>query len=182
MTRRDVLRILDRLDRSSIRVWLDGGWGVDALLGEVTRRHADFDLVLALDDVDRMCEILAGMGYRLVRGVPDSNFVLRDPTGREVDVHPVRFDAAGDGVYRMESGEDWVFPAAGFLGTGRIGSRVVSCLTAEVQMLDHATGYEPGPTDFADMRLLHERLGTPLLPPYDADDPAVDSAAGGSDP
>ena len=27
MTRRDVLEILDRLDRSSIRVWLDGGWG-----------------------------------------------------------------------------------------------------------------------------------------------------------
>lgn len=174
MTRRDVLRILDRFDRSSIRVWLDGGWGVDALLGEVTRRHADLDLVLALNDVDRMCQALAAMGYQHVRGVLDSNFVLRDQRGREVDVHPVRFDPAGNGVYRMESGEHWVFPAAGFSGTGRIGSRVVSCLTAEVQMVDHATGYEPGPTDFADMRLLNERLGTPLLPPYDA----IASAAG----
>jgi hypothetical protein len=34
-------------------------------------------------------------------------------------------------------------------------------------MSNHAWGYTPGDTDFRDMRLLHERLGTVLLPPYD---------------
>jgi lincosamide nucleotidyltransferase A/C/D/E len=169
MTQRDVLGILARLERSSIRVWLDGGWGVDALLGEETRRHSDLDLVVALDDVPRLRDRMAAVGYRLVRGTPDSNFVLRDDHGREIDVHPVRFDADGNGVYRMENGGDWVFPADGFLGSGRVATRRVRCLSADVQMVDHATGYEPGPTDFADMRLLHERLGTPLLPPYDVD-------------
>jgi lincosamide nucleotidyltransferase A/C/D/E len=167
MSQADVLEVLDRLDGSAIRVWLDGGWGVDALLGEVTRRHADLDLVISLDDVAVFAERMAAHGYQHVRGGLDSNFVLRDARGSEIDVHPVRFDADGDGVYRMENGEDWVFPADGFLGIGRVGARRVHCLSADVQMVDHATGYEPGPTDLADMRLLHERLGTRLLPPYD---------------
>jgi lincosamide nucleotidyltransferase A/C/D/E len=68
----------------------------------------------------------------------------------------------------MAGGEDWVFPASGFAGRGSIGGRAVNCLTAEVQMLCHAHGYVPGETDFHDMRLLNSRLGTPLLPPYDA--------------
>jgi lincosamide nucleotidyltransferase A/C/D/E len=31
-------------------VWLDGGWGVDALLGYRSRPHQDLDLVIARDD------------------------------------------------------------------------------------------------------------------------------------
>ena len=77
------------------------------------------------------------------------------------------FDAHGDGVYRMENGDDWVFPADGFSGRGRVEAREVRCLSADVQMLCHATGYTPGETDVHDMRLLNARLGTALLPPYD---------------
>lgn len=29
-----------------MRVWLDGGWGVDALLGRQTRPHDDMDIVI----------------------------------------------------------------------------------------------------------------------------------------
>ena len=29
-----------------IRVWLNGGWAVDACLGHQTRRHADLDIPL----------------------------------------------------------------------------------------------------------------------------------------
>lgn len=45
----------------------------------------------------------------------------------------------------------------------------MTCLTPDVQMLCHAHGYQPGDTDFHDMRLLHERLGTPLTGPYAED-------------
>ncbi len=167
MTESDVGEVLDRLDAAGIEAWLDGGWGVDALLGEQTRPHNDLDLVVRVDDVAEMRRTLAVDGFRLVTGEPAANFVLRDERGREIDVHPVRFDDAGDGIYRMDSGDDWVFPAAGFTGIGRLGSRPVRCLTAEVQMIDHGTGYEPGDTDFHDMHLLNARLGTRLLPPYD---------------
>jgi len=167
MTETDVGEILDRLDAAGIEAWLDGGWGVDALLGEQTRLHNDLDLIVRVDDVAEMRRILAGKGFRLVTGEPASNFVLRDERGREIDVHPVRFAYDGNGIYRMDNGEDWVFPAAGFAGAGRLGSRAVRCLTADVQMVDHSTGYEPGDTDFHDMQLLNARFGTRLLPPYD---------------
>ena len=167
MNSKDLLAILEALDGAQVEIWLDGGWGVDALLGEQTRPHADLDLEVSLVDVPKLCAVLAQRGIHHLRGELHSNFVLGDGKGLEVDVHPVRFDRNGDGIYRMENGEDWVFPAEAFNGLGRIGSRTVRCLSADVQMLDHATGYEPGPTDFHDMWLLHDRLGTKLLPPYD---------------
>lgn len=168
MTGDDVTMVLERLDGAGIGAWLDGGWAVDALLGEQTRDHDDLDLIVRVADVPAMREALAGDGFALDRGEPHSNFVLRDGAGREIDVHPVTFDADGNGIYRMESGEDWVFPVDGFAGHGRIGRHEVRCLTADVQMLCHATGYEPAGTDFHDMHLLNARLGTRLLPPYDA--------------
>jgi lincosamide nucleotidyltransferase A/C/D/E len=164
----DVVKILDRLDDAGIDAWLDGGWAVDAVLAEQTRSHRDLDLIVAEDVVPRLRESLAGDGFVEVPGGRDVNFVLRDAGGREVDIHAVRFDGGGAGIYRMESGADWVFPAEGFDGRGLIDGQEVRCLTAEVQMLCHAHGYVPGDTDFHDMRLLNARLGTPLLPPYDS--------------
>lgn len=162
----DVIEILDALTASGVDAWLDGGWAVDAALGEQTRDHQDLDLIVALDNVAPMRNALRPLGFELVEGAAHTNFVLRDGRNREIDVHPVRFDDQGNGVYRMENGEDWIFAAAGFGGDGRIAGRVVRCLTPDVQMVNHAGGYEPHETDFHDMRLLHERFGTKLLGPY----------------
>ena len=40
-TMEDVLRVLDALDRAAVPAWLGGGWGVDALVDDETRRHSD---------------------------------------------------------------------------------------------------------------------------------------------
>jgi lincosamide nucleotidyltransferase A/C/D/E len=168
MTADDVVEVLDRLDEISVEAWVDGGWAVDALLGEQTRPHADLDLLVRVADGPRLRSTLNRHGFDLVPGGTASNFVLRDAHGREIDLHLVRIDETGDGIYRMANGDDWRFPAGGFRGEGTIANRPVKCLTADVQMLCHSTGYEPGATDFHDMRLLHARLGTTLLPPYDA--------------
>jgi lincosamide nucleotidyltransferase A/C/D/E len=169
----DAVGILGRLDAAGIATWVDGGWGVDALVGEQTRAHEDLDLVVRLDDVPLMIEILTRDGFDLVRGVPDSNFVLRDGSGREVDIHPARFDKQGNGIYRMENGEDWVYPASALAGRGTIAGRQVQCLTADFHMISHSQGYVPGATDFHDMALLHDRFGTRLLPPFDGRSPST---------
>jgi len=36
-----------------IEIWLDGGWGVDALLGEQTRPHKDLDIVVEQGSTNR---------------------------------------------------------------------------------------------------------------------------------
>ena len=40
----DVCEILEMLSEASVKVFLDGGWGVDALIGRETRIHNDIDL------------------------------------------------------------------------------------------------------------------------------------------
>jgi lincosamide nucleotidyltransferase A/C/D/E len=162
----DVELVLERLEDAAVEAWVEGGWGVDALLGEQTREHLDLDVIVRVDDVPTMRKALTAEGFELLQGEPDSNFVLRDPAGREIDVHPVRFDEAGNGVYRMADGRDWLFPASGFSGSGRVGQRTIRCLTPDVQMLCHATGYVPDADDLHDMHLLNARFGTLLLPPF----------------
>jgi len=140
-------------------VWLDGGWGVDALLGEETREHDDLDLVVALERAEDLVAVLRRLGYEHVAGSAPTSFVLVDPTGRQVDVHPVTFDRArGGGVYLMNDGRDWVYPMQGFSGTGRVAGREVQCLSAEVQVLVHS-GYELTEKDHIELELLRERFG-----------------------
>jgi lincosamide nucleotidyltransferase A/C/D/E len=157
----EVVRLLDALEERAGTVWLDGGWGVDALLGEQVREHDDLDLVVELAHLASVTATLADLGYEIVAGAPPLSVVLVDAVGRQVDVHPVVFDDEGSGVYRMEEGRDWVYPAQGFLGRGLVGGRAVRCLSAEVQVLVH-DGYELAEKDYRELRLLHDRFGVAL--------------------
>lgn len=47
MKSEDVLQIVTWLEQAEIPVWLDGGWGVDTLVGQQTRSHSDLDLVVS---------------------------------------------------------------------------------------------------------------------------------------
>jgi lincosamide nucleotidyltransferase A/C/D/E len=161
MAASSVIEVVKSLEEQGIDVWLDGGWGVDALLGRETRAHDDLDLVVELDDSRRVVEVLSGLGYDLVAGGAPKSFVCVDPIGRQVDVHPVRFDADGGGIYRMDEGGDWVYPAQGFTGRGSVAGHPVRCLSPEVQVLVHA-GYELGDKDFRELHLLRERFGVVL--------------------
>jgi lincosamide nucleotidyltransferase A/C/D/E len=159
-----VVAVVELLEARGIDVWLDGGWGVDALLGYQDREHDDLDLVAGLRHSGAIIEALGKAGYELVDGAPPYSFVLVDAIGRQIDVHPVAFDETrGGGVYLMRTGKEWVYPAEGFAGRGIVGGRQVSCLTPEVQVLVHA-GYSLGEKDFRELGLLHERFGVELPP------------------
>ena len=164
MTEADVVEVLEWLGEGEVAVWLKGGWGVDALVGEQTRDHNDLDLIVRDDDVSRMSDVLYPHGFLLSRGA-QGGFNLRDERDRLVDVHPVRFDDRGNGHFEQDRGS-FEHPAAAFAAVGSIAGRRLACLSAEAQMTDHAWGYTPGESDFHDMRLLTARLGTALLPPY----------------
>src|SRR5690349_20554767 len=139
--------LLEQLESAGLEVWLDGGWGVDALLGEQTRPHKDVDVVARVSDLTRLRHLLASRGFRERPGGTPSNFVLEHPFGLEVDVHAVTFDPDGNGVYRMANGADWIFPAEGFTGRGLVNGRAVRCLSAKTQVLCHANGYVPTEKD-----------------------------------
>jgi len=164
MASSDLLDLLRLLGSAYIEAWLDGGWGVDALLHEQTRVHKDVDVIVRVSDVPELREQLLSRSYTLKEGSPPNSFVLADGRGLEVDVHAVVFDDAGNGVYRMENGEDWIYPAEGFDGRGRVDGIEVRCLTPEVQVLCHAHGYDPVTKDFRDMEHLRTRFAIELPP------------------
>jgi len=76
----DVTEVLHRLERNGIEAWIDGGWGVDALLGERLRDHDDLDLVVELRNAEAAIAILEAAGFALVAGEPPKSFVLVDDT------------------------------------------------------------------------------------------------------
>jgi lincosamide nucleotidyltransferase A/C/D/E len=164
MTSTALVELLRLFDDASIPVWLDGGWGVDALLEAQTRPHHDVDLILRVSDVPALREVLGPRGFAPKEGEPPDSFVLADASGLEVDVHAVVFDQEGNGVCHMQNGEDWIFLAEGFTGRGVIGGKPVRCLSPAVQVFCHAQGYTPVEKDFHDMALLAERFGVELPP------------------
>jgi lincosamide nucleotidyltransferase A/C/D/E len=170
----DVLLILDRLDRAGLVVWLDGGWGVDALLGRHSRPHVDLDLVIARDDLAAARAALNGLGFRhdltAVPGLP-ARLVLADADGRPLDLHPVVFDRHGNGWQELDAGGWGVSPAEGLTGVGTVGGRQVRCLTAELQVRHHL-GYPLGASDRHGLALLAERFGVAVPPVGLADGPA----------
>ena len=155
----DVTAILSMLSENRIDVWLDGGWAVDALLGRQTRPHGDLDIVVQHKDVPRLRALLESHGYRdIVRDDTSIwNFVLRDDTGREVDLHVITIDNAGNGIYGL--GEKGVmYPAASLIGAGTVNGCPVNCISAEWLVRFHM-GYELDENDFKDIHALCERFG-----------------------
>ena len=146
-------------------MWLDGGWGVDALIGRQTRDHDDLDLVIPLPEADTARRTLTALGFGLMEDEATLCFVARDARDRRVDVHTVAFDEEGGGLQRQEDGGLWRYPPEGFSGIGRLENRAVACLTAVVQILCHLS-YEPDDTDRRDRKPLAESRGMTLPPPY----------------
>lgn len=165
-TEADLLAFLDLCAELRIDVWLDGGWGVDALLGRQTRPHGDVDIVVQAKDEPRLRAALDALGFELVPTDDQRpwNYVLGHPDGRRVDFHVIVVDRNGDGIYGPPENGD-AYPAAALKGIGTVGGRRVRCLTAEYQIESH-TGYRLGPQDLHDVRLLHEQFGVPLAPEH----------------
>jgi [ribosomal protein S5]-alanine N-acetyltransferase len=152
MAEEDVLRVLAKVFERSVPVWVAGGWGIDALLGEQTRTHADLDLAYRIEDEPLLFDALGQLGYRIVLDYRPSRIAVADDTGHEVDLHPVRFDVHGFGVQTGLHGDVFHYPADGFT-TGLIGHSSVACLTAELQLRFH-NGYELRDRDRDDLTRL----------------------------
>ncbi|WP_433561889.1 nucleotidyltransferase domain-containing protein [Nocardia sp. CA-151230] len=150
----DVLALHRACERAGVRFWIDGGWCVDALLGEQTRAHGDLDIAIRRTDADRLHEILTELGYLADSG-PDHtawNYLMRIPPDKAVDVHVVEHDADGHVTYGIE------YPADSLTGTGIIDGQKVDCIAAP-WMFTFKTAYPPASKDRADVRALAAKFG-----------------------
>jgi lincosamide nucleotidyltransferase A/C/D/E len=162
MTATDVLGLYTELETLGITIWVDGGWGVDALLGQQTRPHKDLDIAVQQKDVSRLRELLEARGYKEIKleEAKPWNFVLGDASGRELDVHVIMVDHEGNGLYGPpQNGE--MYPAASLTGAGSICAQAVRCISPEWAVKFHS-GYQLKEKDFRDVSALCEKFGIQL--------------------
>lgn len=153
MSAAEVHTVLDTLATAGCRAWIGGGWGVDALAGHQTRQHRDLDLAIPADCETAALKALAEIGYQVETDWRPVRVEVAAPRGR-VDLHPLTFDAAGDGHQAGLDGQSFLYPKDCFT-TGTITDRQVDCLSIDQQLRFHS-GYEPRDIDRADLELLHQ--------------------------
>ncbi|MFB7496503.1 nucleotidyltransferase domain-containing protein [Streptomyces sp. NPDC056161] len=151
MGEQDVIAVLDELTDADVTAWVDGGWGVEALLGTVSRPHSDLDLVVLRTELDTIRAALAAAGFtRVLRDVLPTALALADQAGREVDLHPVDATEDGGGDQVLPDGGTFHYPAP---VPGRIGGHTVLCVDTDTQLRAHQ-GYPLTDKDRGDIARL----------------------------
>ena len=59
----DAVEIISALENAGIKVFIDGGWGVDALLGYQSRTHNDIDIFIEQQNKDYAVKLLKNYRY-----------------------------------------------------------------------------------------------------------------------
>ncbi len=134
----DVKQILQFAIDAEIKVFLDGGWGVDALLGYQSRAHNDIDIFVEKKDYQNFIEMMkANDFYEIKMEYTTLNHtVWEDAKNRIVDLHCFEYTGEGEILYEGDN-----FPVETFSGKGKIEEIEVSCIEPYSQVMFHL-GYE----------------------------------------
>lgn len=159
MTSSDVIDFYTRMKKRRIKIWIDGGWGIDALLSKQTRSHRDLDIAIERKNVAKLRKFLETQGYKEVKRDNQWNFVLGDNRGHEIDVHVFVFDDKGNVVKGI------TYPANSLTGTGTIDGHIVRCISPEYMVRFHS-GYELKDKDFKDIFAICKKFGIALPKEY----------------
>ena len=152
-----VIELVKLLNLNKIEVIIDGGWAVDALLGEQTRPHEDLDVAVFHKDVPKIRELLEARGYSEVPRDDswECNFVYGNDEGHQVDIHSCTFDAEGNNILGVK------YPYESLQGSGVINEFPVRCVPPECLVKFH-TGYPLDNNDYHDVKLLCREFDIPI--------------------
>jgi len=161
MTIDDVVEIIHLFDQHQIEFTIDGGWGVDALLGEQTRGHSDLDIAIQHKNVPQIRALLEARGYTDITrdDTRDSNFVLGDDRGRLIDIHSYTFDGEGNIIFGIP------YPIDSLTGRGSVNGHPVKCISPDWMVKFH-TGYPLDENDYHDVKALCQRFGIEIPAEY----------------
>ena len=90
----DAVEIISYADNNGIDIWLDGGWGVDALLETETRAHNDIDLFVEKINRRKFIDIIKEKGFSEIEEAytTTSHTVWKDAKDRIIDLHIFEFN------------------------------------------------------------------------------------------
>jgi lincosamide nucleotidyltransferase A/C/D/E len=135
-----VVQVCRLLEENGVPVWLNGGWGVDALLKRETREHPDLDIIVPVECLNAAESALGDLGFLKDDHITQMpvRLVLRKSKELQIDIHPVTLKPDGSAEYIDfdQAGNLYTFvhSAAGLSGVGMISGRIVRCTTAAEQI------------------------------------------------
>jgi len=62
-----VLALYNALENLGVQIWVDGGWGVDALLENETRAHKVLDIAIQEKDLPKFRQLLESSDYKEIK-------------------------------------------------------------------------------------------------------------------
>ena len=146
--------ILDVLEELNIRYWVDGGWGVDILIGEQTREHRDVDIDFDATSETILIDKLEKLGYQITTDWRPARVELSHPIHGYIDIHPLIISDSGDAKQAdLEGG--WYHFKAEYFSEALFEGRTIPCISLEAQRIFHS-GYELREVDKEDLKKLEE--------------------------
>ena len=146
MEARDVLDVLSVFDQAGIESWVEGGWGIDALLGVQNRDHGDLDLVVDGARANDTRRLLTELGFQVIFEDPPGRCSFMDEHERAIDICFAVADRYGDrwDVNRTYGRGEPDYPFDCFT-YGWIAGTKVACLGPETQVTHHIGYVHPLP-------------------------------------
>lgn len=146
------MKILDLLDSLNLRYWVDGGWGVDILIGRQTREHRDVDIDFDADFEGVLIDSLEKIGYTITTDWRPSRVELYHPIRGYIDIHPLIISESREAKQANPDG-GWYHFRAEWFSTSVFEGRKIPCISVNAQRLFHS-GYERREVDKIDLKNL----------------------------
>ena len=155
-TEEALYQVLDLLDSTGMQYWLDGGWGVDVLVGRQTRTHRDIDINFDSRYTEKLLQLLKDNRYEIVTDWSPVRIELYHPELSYIDIHP--FVLQDDGTAKQADLEGgWYEFEADFFGSAVYNGRKIPCISAKGQQIFH-TGYQLREVDKHDIKNIKKLL------------------------
>lgn len=151
-TKDNFIEVLNLLDSLQIKYWIDGGWGVDVLLGKQNREHRDVDVNFDGRFTDRLLNELKDKGYQIITDWSPTRIELYHPELGYIDIHPLIISEDGR-AKQAGLNNDWYDFEAEWFSSALFEGRIIPCISAEAQKIFHS-GYELREVDKIDLENL----------------------------
>lgn len=155
-SKENLIDVLNLLDDLNIKYWVDGGWGVDILIGKQNRDHRDIDIDFDSESEKVLLDALKEKGYKITTDWSPSRIELHHPELGYLDIHPLIINKDGSARQAAPDGGWYEFEAKWF-STAVFEGRIIPCISAEAQKLFHS-GYELREVDKIDMKNLESLI------------------------
>lgn len=166
MTSYTVLNLYNWFQENGIRVWIDGGWYVDALLNFQTRKHDDLDIAISRKDNVKLRQLLENNGWKEEKRDDswECNYVMKSEEEYLIDIHVFEYNKQGKNIYGVP------YPFGSLNGKGKINGQLVNCINPEwmfkFKIWADETPYDPREKDIIDAQLLSKKFEFKLPKSY----------------